>query len=131
MSAARALFALQMVFALNAIGLAVWFPRIPDVKAALGLDVLTLAFCLFGMPVGTMLGFLIVGRIIRAVRAPGYLPVGRLGVPDELHRAGAGPERALALGLALFLCGLTIATDRGVDERQGQPDRAGARAGGS
>ena len=49
MSAERArLLALQMVFALNAIGLAVWFPRIPDVKAALGLDVLTLAFCLFG-----------------------------------------------------------------------------------
>ena len=66
MSSERArLFALQMVFALNAIGLAVWFPRIPDVKEALGLDVLTLAFCLFGMPVGTMLGFLSVGRIIR------------------------------------------------------------------
>ena len=67
-----------MVFALNALGLSVWFPRIPDVKEALGLDVLTLAFCLFGMPVGTMLGFLIVGRIIR-----------RLGTPGHLH-AGAG-----------------------------------------
>ena len=62
MSAERfRLLPLQLVFALNALGLSVWFPRIPDVKEALGLDVLTLAFCLFGMPVGTMLGFLTVG----------------------------------------------------------------------
>jgi hypothetical protein len=35
-----------MVFALNAIGLAVWFPRIPDVKEALELDTcLALVVC--------------------------------------------------------------------------------------
>ena len=61
------LLALQLVFALNALGLAVWFPRIPDVKAALDLDLQTLAFCLFGLPAGTMLGFLIVNRITRAI----------------------------------------------------------------
>ncbi|HVH03193.1 MAG TPA: hypothetical protein VM891_09665 [Amaricoccus sp.] len=61
MPVARTMLPLQMVFALNALGLAVWFPRIPDVKEALGLDVLTLAFCLFAMPVGTMLGFLLAG----------------------------------------------------------------------
>ena len=58
--------ALQIVFALNGLGLALWFPRIPDVKAALDLDVLTLAFCLFGLPAGTMLGFLSVGRITQS-----------------------------------------------------------------
>ena len=103
------LFPLQMVFALNAIGLSVWFPRIPDVKEALGLDVLTLAFCLFGMPLGTMLGFLIVGRIIR-----------RIGLRTTVMAGGAGflvsfvapalATNALSLGLTLFLCGLTIAT---------------------
>jgi MFS family permease len=103
------LFALQMVFALNAIGLAVWFPRIPDVKAALDLDVLTLAFCLFGLPAGTMLGFLSVGWI-----------TARIGIRAACIWGGSlfliafiGPAlawNAPTLALALFVCGLTIAT---------------------
>jgi MFS family permease len=103
------LFALQMVFALNAIGLAVWFPRIPDVKEALDLDVLTLAFCLFGMPAGTMLGFLSVSRIVL-----------RIGLRNTCLWGGSlflvsfiGPAlapNAVLLGLSLFVCGLTIAT---------------------
>ena len=103
------LFALQIVFALNGLGLAVWFPRIPDVKAALGLDVLALAFSLFGLPAGTMLGFLVVGRVSR-----------RLGLRRTCLWGGSifllsfiGPalaSNALALGLTLFLCGLSIAT---------------------
>ena len=110
MSSERArLFALQMVFALNAIGLAVWFPRIPDVKEALGLDVLTLAFCLFGMPVGTMLGFLSVGRIIRRLGTPGDLRWGGSVFLLSFIGPGLAPN-AVTLGLALFLCGLTIAT---------------------
>ncbi len=102
------LLALQLVFALNALGLAVWFPRIPDVKAALGLDLQTLAFCLFGLPAGTMLGFLTVGRV-----------TARFGLKATTIWGGAlfllafiGPalaRSALALGLALFVCGLTIA----------------------
>lgn len=106
---ARTLLPLQMVFALNAVGLAVWFPRIPDVKADLGLDVLTLAFCLFAMPAGTMLGFLGVSRLIR-----------RLGTRATCIWGGSGfllvfilpslARNAVSLGLALFLCGLTIAT---------------------
>ncbi len=110
MSSDRArLLALQMVFALNALGLSVWFPRIPDVKMALDLDVLTLAFCLFGLPAGTMLGFLSVGRI-----------TARIGVKAACIWGGSlflvafiGPGlawNAPSLGLALFICGLTIAT---------------------
>jgi MFS family permease len=109
MPSARPLFALQMIFALNALGFAVWFPRIPDVKAALGLDVLTLAFCLFAMPVGTMLGFLSVGAIIR-----------RVGLRRTCLLGGSGfllcfilPALAttpLALALGLFVCGLSIAS---------------------
>jgi MFS family permease len=100
---------LQLVFALNALGLSVWFPRIPDVKEALGLDVLTLAFCLFGMPLGTMLGFVTVPRLIR-----------RIGTRRTVMWGGSifllafiGPALAWsapALGFALFLCGVTIAT---------------------
>jgi len=109
MPVARTMLPLQMVFALNALGLAVWFPRIPDVKEALGLDVLTLAFCLFAMPVGTMLGFLLAGRVIR-----------RLGTRLACTWGGSGfflvfilPGLAVdapTLAAALLVCGLTIAT---------------------
>ncbi len=110
MSAERSrLLALQMVFALNAIGLAVWFPRIPDVKEALGLDVLTLAFCLFGMPVGTMLGFLSVGRIIRRLGTRATVLWGGSIFLLSFIGPGLAPN-APALGLALFLCGLAIAS---------------------
>lgn len=103
------LLPLQMVFALNALGLAVWFPRIPDVKAALELDVLTLALCLFGLPAGTMLGFLIVGRITAAIGVKAAcIWGGSLFLISFIGPALAW--NAPALGLALFLCGLTIAT---------------------
>ena len=102
------LFALQMVFGLNAAGIAVWFPRIPDVKAALDLDVLTLSFCLFGLPAGTMTGFLLVGRVTLA-----------LGLRRTCLLAGSGfllafilpalAGTALLLGLALYLAGLIMA----------------------
>jgi MFS family permease len=101
--------ALQIVFALNGLGLALWFPRIPDVKATLDLDVLTLAFCLFGLPAGTMAGFLSVGRITRAigVRAA-CVWGGALFLLSFILPALAW--NAVTLGLALFICGLTIAT---------------------
>ncbi len=103
------LLPLQLVFALNALGLSAWFPRIPDVKEALGLDVLTLAFCLFGMPVGTMLGFLTVGRIIRAIGLRATCVCGGSAFLISFIGPALAPN-ALTLGLALFLCGLTIAT---------------------
>lgn len=61
------LLALQGVFFMNAVGLALWLPRIPDVKEILGLDVMTVAICLMGAPVGTMIGFLFAARISRAL----------------------------------------------------------------
>jgi MFS family permease len=103
------LFALQMVFALNALGLSVWFPRIPDVKEALGLDVLTLAFCLFGMPVGTMLGFLLVPRLIRRIGTQATCRWGGSLFLISFIGPALAPNAPL-LGLSLFFCGLTIAT---------------------
>lgn len=61
------LLALQGVFFMNAVGLALWLPRIPDVKEILGLDVFTIALCLMGAPVGTMIGFLFAARIARGI----------------------------------------------------------------
>ena len=128
MSSERArLFALQMVFALNAIGLAVWFPRIPDVKEALGLDVLTLAFCLFGMPVGTMLGFLSVGRIIRRLGTRATVRWGGSIFLLSFIGPGLAPN-AVTLGLALFVCGLTIATiEVSMNAKASQTERVSGR----
>ncbi len=128
MSSERALlFALQMVFALNAIGLAVWFPRIPDVKEALGLDLLTLAFCLFGMPVGTMLGFLSVGRIIRRLGTRATVRWGGSIFLLSFIGPGLAPN-AVTLGLALFVCGLTIATiEVSMNAKASQTERVSGR----
>jgi MFS family permease len=118
------LFALQVVFALNALGLAVWFPRIPDVKAALGLDVLTLAFCLFGMPAGTMLGFLIVSRIVQRIGLKATCRWGGSGFLVSFIGPALAPN-AVLLGLALFLCGLTIATiEVAMNAKASQTERA-------
>ena len=102
------LVSLRVVFFLNGLGIAVWFPRIPDVKAALGLDVLTLAFCLFGLPLGTILGFLTVSRLTT-----------RIGLKAATIWGGAafllsfiGPAlawNAPSLAVTLLLSGLCIA----------------------
>lgn len=108
MSAERSrLLSLQMVFALNALALAVWFPRIPDVKEALRLDVLTLAFCLFGMPVGTMLGFLSVPRLIRRIGTRATVKWGGSGFCLCFILPALAPN-PVTLALALFVCGLAI-----------------------
>jgi MFS family permease len=121
------LFALQMVFALNAIGLAVWFPRIPDVKAALGLDVLALAFCLFGMPVGTMLGFLTVGRIIRRFGTRTTCCWGGAWFLVSFIGPALAPNAAL-LFLSLFVCGVSIATiEVSMNAKASQTERAFGR----
>ncbi len=104
-----AVWPLQLVFALNAVGLAVWLPRIPDVKEALGLDVLRLAFCLFAMPAGTMLGFLVVARVIAALGTRRTVMVGGAGFLVIFILPGLAWS-PVSLGLALFLCGLSIAT---------------------
>ena len=79
-------------------------------KAALGLDVLTLAFCLFGMPVGHH------ARLPQRRRGSsggfgleGHLHLGRVGVPVSFIGPALAPN-AVLLGLGLFVCGLTIAT---------------------
>ena len=124
MPSARSLFALQMVFALNALGLAVWFPRIPDVKEALGLDVLTLALCLFGMPAGTMLGFLSVGAIIRRAGLKHTCLWGGSGFLVSFILPALAPNAA-TLGLALFVCGLAIAAiEVSMNAKASQTERA-------
>lgn len=124
---ARRLLALQAIFALNALGLAVWFPRIPDVKEALDLDLLTLAFSLFGLPAGTMIGLLLVGR---ATLALGINRSVRIAGPGFLI-AMIGPGLATgapSLFATLFLAGLVIALiEVAMNAKASQMEREGGR----
>jgi MFS family permease len=104
----RRLLSLQAIFALNALGIATWLPRIPDVKQALGLDVLTLAFCLFGLPAGTMLGFLVVGRITRTLGLKRTVLVAGPGFLLTMILPGLATS-APGLFAALFVAGFVVA----------------------
>ncbi len=118
---------IQAVFGLNAIGIALWFPRIPDVKAALGLDLFTLSLCLFFLPLGTLIGFLFSAQLIeRAGRAR----VATWGNAVFLisFALPALAWSATSLSVALFLCGLSIASvEVGMNAKASEMEQAGGR----
>ncbi|MHA3979938.1 MFS transporter [Halovulum sp. GXIMD14794] len=101
------LASLRLVFALNGLGIALWLPRIPDVKAALEVELFTLALCFFMLPLGTMAGFAIAPRVLS-----------RYGARAVCRWAGAGfilsfilpalAQSALQLGAALLVAGLAV-----------------------
>ena len=63
----RAISAIFGVFFLEAAVLGNWIPRIPELKAALSLSDAALGVCLLAIPLGTMLGLLVAGRIIERI----------------------------------------------------------------
>lgn len=99
--------ALRLTFALNGMGIAVWFPRIPDVKADLSVDLLTLAICFFLLPAGTLLSFFFAPPLMAKYGARRLCQ--RAGPTFILlFMAPAFAASAWQLGLMLFLAGLTI-----------------------
>jgi len=62
-SAAIAIF---LVFFFESSVLGQWIPRIPDIKTALALSDASLGLALLALPLGTVLGFAIVGKIIES-----------------------------------------------------------------
>jgi len=60
----KAISAIFGVFFLESAVLGNWIPRIPDMKRALELSDAQLGFCLLAIPLGTVLGLLVAGRII-------------------------------------------------------------------
>jgi len=60
----KSISAIFGVFFLEAAVLGNWIPRIPDMKEALSLSDAGLGVCLLAIPLGTMLGLLVAGRII-------------------------------------------------------------------
>jgi MFS family permease len=107
MFADRRLLALRIVFGLNGLGIATWFPRIPDVKDALGLDVLGLAFALFGLPAGTLVGFLLVPRVTAAIGLRRTVELAGSGFLVSMILPGLATGMA-TLFLALFAAGLVV-----------------------
>ncbi|QHQ36361.1 MFS transporter [Algicella marina] len=118
---------LQSVFALNAIGIALWFPRIPDVKAALDVSLLTLSVCFFMLPIGTFIGF---------TYAPAVLA--RLGTRRVVALWGAAfilafilpalAPNAVLLAAALLACGLVIApVEVGMNAKASNMEKAHGR----
>ncbi|MXU64916.1 MFS transporter [Oceanomicrobium pacificus] len=107
--AQSALRMIKLVFLINSMGLALWFPRIPEVKAALDLDLFILSLCFFAMPVGVILGFFLAPPI-----------VARLGLRRACTWGNAaflvsfvGPAlawNAPTLAGTLFFAGLIVAT---------------------
>lgn len=127
MLADRRLIALQIVFTLNALGIATWLPRIPDVKQALGLDVLTLAFCLFGLPAGTMFGFVIVARVTRALGLKRTVLVSGPGFLFTMILPGLATD-AVSLFAALFVSGFAVALiEVSMNAKASQLERASGR----
>ena len=62
----RATWAIFGVFFCESIVLGNWIPRIPDIKDRLEIDDFTLGLCLLAIPAGTVVAFLIAGRLVRA-----------------------------------------------------------------
>jgi len=60
----KAISAIFGVFFLESAVLGNWIPRIPDMKQSLELSDGQLGFCLLAIPLGTVLGLLVAGRII-------------------------------------------------------------------
>lgn len=100
--------ALRIVFALNAAGLSSWFPRIPDVKALLDVDLFWLSICFLMLPAGTFVSFLFATRLLSRIGIRNAcIWIGPLFILCFLLPALA--ITAMQLGAALFVAGLAIA----------------------
>ena len=100
-------WAIRIVFGVNGAALGVWFPRIPDVKAALQVDLFTLSMCFFMLPLGTMIGFAIAQAVIaRLGPRQTCIVAGPVFVLGILLPAFA--PQVVLLGAALFVVGLMV-----------------------
>ena len=96
------------VFFVESAVLGNWIPRIPEVKAALGLSDSGLGLCLLAMPLGSLSGLLFAGRAIERL---GLRDACRLMLPlwALLFTLPAFAGSAPTLALALLIGGLSVA----------------------
>ena len=96
------------VFFVESAVLGNWIPRIPEVKAALGLSDATLGLCLLAMPFGSLAGLVVAGRVVEWL---GLRDACRVVLPlwAFLFTLPAFVGSAQALAAALFVAGISIA----------------------
>lgn len=102
--AGAAIFA---VFFLESSVLGHWIPRIPDIKTRLGLDDAELGLALLCLPLGTLTGLALAGRVIERTGLRGacriFLPAWAM-----LFLLPALADSFAALGAALVVVGLSV-----------------------
>ena len=119
--------ALLGVFAMNAVAYAIWLPRIPDIKAALGLDVWTLSIALLGGPVGAIVGLTAAARITRRLGLRRACMVASFATPLALILPAMAGS-ALVLTTALFVVGLAHAlTEVAINSMANAVQKSGGR----
>lgn len=107
MQSQKASLAIFGVFFFESSVIGQWIPRIPDIKNSLGLTDGTLGLALLMMPLGTLFGFSVAGRIVELT---GLRNACRLFLPlwAILFMGPALADSFLQLSLALVLSGLAI-----------------------
>lgn len=107
MSNRRSAWAIFGVFFFESAVLGQWIPRIPDIKEGLALSDSGLGLALLSMPLGTLIGFSVAGRIIERT---GLRDACRLFLPvwALLFIAPALAQHFWQLVLALVLSGMAI-----------------------
>ena len=110
------------VFFFESVVLGNWIPRIPEVKAALGLSDTLLGLCLLAMPLGSLSGLAVAGRVTERLGLRGacrlVLPLWALAFTLPAF-AGSAATLALALlvgGLAVALVEVAMNTEADVVE---------------
>ncbi len=99
---------IRWAFFLQPLILGAWFPRIPEVQAALGLSAGQLAFALVGMPIGLLTALAFGGRLAEALGTRRLFTVG-LTVQAFLLPLPAFAFSGPVLFGALVIAGLSLA----------------------
>ncbi len=101
-------WAIRFVFMMEAVVLGAWLPRIPDIKLALQMDAGTLGAVLVGLPVGTLIGFLVAARFAERVGLRRACMIAGSAFAMVFITVGMAPSPSL-LFAALVLCGFAVA----------------------
>lgn len=103
----KTISAIFLVFFCESVVLGNWIPRIPDIKASLALSDGMLGWCLLAVPLGTIIGLLVAGKIIEHT---GYRRACQIFLPlwAILFVFPAFALSPMGLALALFGCGAAL-----------------------
>lgn len=108
MTAAKDTHAIRWIFFLQPLVIGGWFPRIPQIQAALELGEGALAFCLIGLPTGLLATLFIGGKIAETLGTRRLLTVGLGGYLGAMALPAFAWSGA-TLFVFLTIAGVTVA----------------------